>query len=198
MKARATATLAMGAAATLLAAGCGGSDDSRGSSNTGAGSGSTGSGSQTGGAGTTAKGNPKGRPGAVPKGPIAKGERNLRPTRRCRKVGFSQGGQFIRGKAAPTPRVRASVEGETIVVRYRFRAFPARCRPKGLSVSANSLPKPEAASTPKAGESGLVKARRGGTVRLPLPKGGEAPYQVQLSSLTRKNIASDTTTIPVQ
>ncbi|MEX2253577.1 MAG: hypothetical protein WD649_05440 [Thermoleophilaceae bacterium] len=182
-------------AGALALAGCGGDDDS------GNGTGTT-TGETDGGGKATGKngkdGDGKGAP-AAPKGPIAEGELNLRPTRGCKKVGFSQGGQFIRGKAAPNPFVAAKLEGDRIVVSYRFLAVPADCRPVGLSVSTNSLKKPEAASTPRgAGEDGLVRARRSGKVVLPVPKGGEEPYQVQMSSITRKDIASDTTTIPVQ
>ncbi len=182
----------------LALAGCGGSDDdSAGDEGTAGGdSGSAGK-TESGGKGGS-EGGGKSEGSEAPAGRIVEGERTLRPTRRCKKVGFSQGGQFIRGKQAPNPRVSARVEGKQIVIEYSFLASPSDCRPTGLSVSANSVDKPEAASTPKTGESGLVKARRSGTVELPVPKGGEEPYQVQLSSITRKGIASDTTTIPVQ
>ena len=177
--------------AALALAGCGGDDDS--GTATGAGGGESGDSGKSGGG----KDEGKGGGADVPKGRIVEGEVTLRPTRRCKKVGFSQGGQFIRGKQAPNPQVNAKVEGERIVIRYRFLAVPPDCRPKGLSVSANSVDKPEAASLPKTGESGLIKARRSGTIQLARPK-GPAPYQVQISSISAKNISSDTSTIPVQ
>jgi hypothetical protein len=187
-------------AAALVVAGCGGSDEDSGTG-TDAGGNAAGDGGKSGGDNGKSGSGGKGGGGSleVPKGPIAEGERRLRPTRRCKKVGFSQGGQFIRGKAAPIPFVTAALEGDRIVVSYRFLALPADCRPKGLSVAASSLKKREAASTPRgAGEDGLVRARRRGRVVLPVPKGGEKPYQVEVSSITRKNIASDTAFIPVQ
>ena len=186
-------------AVALAVAGCGGSDPDSGTG-TDAGGDSATDGAKSGGGkdGSGSDGKGGGGSSDAPKGPIAEGERTLRPTRRCKKVGFSQGGQFIRGKQAPNPQVTAKVDGDQILVRYRFLVVPGGCRPTGLSVSANSIDKPEAASTPKTGESGLVKARRSGTIELPVPKGGTEPYQVQLSSITRKGIASDTTTIPVE
>lgn len=114
------------------------------------------------------------------------------PTRRCREVRIADSGARRLASVPPIPRLMAVSSGpDGITVGYGFAAYPARCRPVRLLITAHSVDRIANASRL------VVPARPTGEVNLPVPMHAPGPYEVRISAVTASGAMSPATTVPV-
>lgn len=124
--------------------------------------------------------------------------KTVQPSSQCAAVRIqAAGGAATTVQAPPAPRLEARRRGRSIIVDYEFLSMPQACKPVTLLITVHSVDKVDNVRTATSDGSPLRLRDRIGSVQVPVPEYGPAPYEARASAQTTSGSESRATTVPV-